>query len=138
MSQDSSLRERRRFQRIPEEITVKANIVTFPADESTCVHAKSRNLSMGGILLRLDTRFETGSILEVKIALPDWRKDNPGLDMKSEAHIELPLAAICKVVRSRKVGEIFETAVSFVNMEEDDYQALKGYLKRHSSKKIGN
>jgi c-di-GMP-binding flagellar brake protein YcgR len=139
MSHDASLRERRRFQRVPEKITVKANIVTFPANQSTCVHANSRNLSEGGILLRLDTQFDTGTILEVKIALPDWRKDHPGLDMRSEESDKFPFTAVCRVVRSRKVGELFETAVRFLNIEEDDYRALRDYLKRQSSpKKIGN
>jgi c-di-GMP-binding flagellar brake protein YcgR len=130
VDQRPSQNDRRRFQRIPKEVAVKANIVTFPFDESACVAAKSRNLSEGGILLRLNAKFDPGTILLVNITLPDWRKDYPGISRTSGSCKAVPFTATCKVVRSRKVGDIFETAVRFLNIEEDDYQALHKYMKR--------
>ncbi len=135
MNQPPSLNERRQFERIPKEVTVKANMVTYPINETEFSDGRSKNLSAGGILLQLNSEFNAGAILQVKITLPGWRKNHPGFIKVTENSIGSPFTAVCEVVRSKKIGDIFETAVRFINIDEDDYKALLGYLKKQSSSK---
>lgn len=135
MNQPPSLHERRQFERIPKEVTVKANMVTYPINETGFSDGKSKNLSAGGILLQLNSEFNAGAILQVKITLPGWRKNHPGFIKVTENSIGSPFTAVCEVVRSKKIGDIFETAVRFINIDEDDYKALLGYLRKQSSSK---
>jgi len=122
--------ERRKYRRIPKEVTVEANRLTYPVDDCEFSRGKSKNLSQGGVLLQLLEEFEPGTLLQVRITLPGWRKSHPGFIRVMEDSIGSPFIAICEVVRSEQRGEIYETAAKFINIDQDDFRALEGYLAK--------
>jgi len=122
--------ERRKYRRIPKEVTVEANRLTYPVDDCEFSRGNSKNLAQGGVLLQLLEEFEPGTLLQVRITLPGWRKSHPGFIRVMEDSIGSPFIAICEVVRSEQRGEIYETAAKFINIDQDDFRALEGYLAK--------
>ena len=49
MSQPSSPKERRKFDRIPKEVSVKANMVTYPVNETDALNEYDSCLTSPGI-----------------------------------------------------------------------------------------
>jgi c-di-GMP-binding flagellar brake protein YcgR len=133
MNNPSERQERREFPRIPKEVTVEANLVTYPVNETDFSKGKSKDISQGGILLHLNEQFAPGALLQVRITLPGWRKNHPGFLKVTEDSIGSPFTAVCEVVRTNMVGDVYQTAVKFVNIDEDDYRALKGYMKKQTA-----
>lgn len=125
-----SVAERRKYRRIPKEVTVEANRLTYPIDEREFSRGKSKNLSQGGVLLQLIEEYEPGTLLQLRITLPGWRKSHPGFIRVMEDSIGSPFIAICEVVRSQRRGESYETAAKFINIDQDDFRALEGYLAK--------
>ena len=130
MEKQTSVDERRKYQRVPKEVSVQINKITYPINDNEFASGKSMNISQGGVLLNLTDEYQPGDILQIKVTLPGWRKNHPGFINVMEDSIGSPFSAICEVVRSSREGDLYATAVKFVNIDKDDFTALNKYLSK--------
>ena len=123
--------ERRKYRRLRRQTPVETGRLTYPVNNDTFVKGTSADISLGGIKMNVDQKFEEGTLLQVKITLPGWHQHHPGFVKVLEDSIGSPLTAICEVMRCNEseAGE-FETAARFVNIDPDDYVAFQNYLDK--------
>lgn len=110
--------ERRRFVRIPNAVETKCRLLN--QNESTPVRS-TKDISNGGIAVILEKPFRPHSLVELQVKLPDtekmltfngfvvWNKKTVGPDKK----------------------ESYLTGISFVEVTQEDNQALKDYIEAH-------
>jgi hypothetical protein len=128
--QKTSVAERRKFPRVPRNVSVETSKLVFPITDDEQSAGRSANISAGGVLTTLTEQYEPGTLLQIKITLPGWRKYHPGFIRVYENSIGSPFTAVCEVLRTTKRGSGYDTAVRFLNVDHDDFTALKEYLER--------
>jgi hypothetical protein len=130
MDKRPAVGEKRKYPRIEKNVSVKTNKLTYPINDDEFCSGRLKNLSRGGVLITIPERYKPETLLQIKLTLPGWRKTHPGFIRVYEDSIGSPLTVICEVVRAKKIGSEYETAVKFVNIDRDDNIALKGYLEK--------
>jgi PilZ domain len=133
LKQTSEFIEKRTTQRVSKEVKVETNRLTYPLNDDDISSGTTKNLSREGALLKLNDGYDNKTLLQIRITLPGWRKSHPGFIRVYEDSIGSPFTAICEVIRSKKSGDAFETAVKFINVDIDDLQGLNGYLEKQIS-----
>jgi len=132
-SQKSLQTERRRYTRVPKQTTVTMGKVTYPMDDAAFVKGKTENISLGGVKMNLPSRFEEGTLVQMKITLPGWQRHHPGFIKVLENSIGSPLTAIGEVMRADKSANGYAVAARFVNIDPDDFVALQKYLEKQTN-----
>lgn len=99
ITQDSGA-DRRQFERLPARIEVRFG---HPSDAAKALRAYSLNLSVGGLCLRTQRRYDLGEILRLE------------LDVQSEAFV---LKGVVAWVRDGAIG------VRFQDMTDEDRERL--------------
>lgn len=99
ISQDSGA-DRRQFERIPARIAVRFG---HPSDAARALRAYSLNLSVGGLCLRTQKRYELGEVLRLE------------LDTQSDSFV---LKGVVAWVRDGAIG------VRFEDMTEEERERL--------------
>lgn len=120
--------ERRLYPRFKKNTKVATGQLTYPLLDDDFVEGLMKNISLGGALLNLPEKLEEGSLVQLKLKLPGWQKHHPGFLKVLEDSVGTPLSAICEILRSKKVGDNYETAARFINVDPDDFIAFKQYL----------
>ncbi len=116
--------ERRKHPRINVNFIVSYRILD---DEDTADLSQTKNISQGGMLLTTNRHFNSGTFIKMFIRVP---------------LVQNKLMLIGKVTDSKEVvkGLIYETRISFYNLEEEMEKVLKetveAFLKSRSRKKI--
>jgi type II secretory ATPase GspE/PulE/Tfp pilus assembly ATPase PilB-like protein len=116
--------EGRFFQRIEERVNVRYRLVRVPAKGGEAARpgpeqfTGTRDLSAGGLLFLAQEPLAAGSVLELKLEIPDG---------------EDPLECLGRVVRTEEVesGKFYETAVCFLDLAP----AVRGRIDRFVRKR---
>ncbi|MCH7590862.1 PilZ domain-containing protein [PVC group bacterium] len=114
--------DRRQYVRIPYKHILNWKI--FNQDESVegskDMYVKSGNLSVGGVVVTSLETFEPGSILGLRVSIPDQAE---------------PLTIYAKVIRSEKNDQgMIETALKFQQMTEHDKSSIETLVREYSKK----
>ncbi|MBI5845523.1 MAG: PilZ domain-containing protein [Deltaproteobacteria bacterium] len=131
MTQEPYVSDQRRYPRIPKEIKVEVQHLTYPLPKNSAATAKSKDISRAGICFSSESPFEPKSVLSLKInlqGLEGYKRPHSRLVDLSEAQ---PLSVIGEVAWCKKSsdGASFDVGIQFVNVYEDDERALARYLK---------
>ncbi len=135
MTQARTDYDKRDYPRLPKEVSVTLAKLEYPFSTEAEESGTLKNIAKGGIGLVVAHAYETGSRLSLKINLKGWRRY-----MKSVASIvddsagtvaTTPLTAIAEVVWMNPLpdGNAYEIGVKFLDIYEDEYNALKKYLE---------
>ena len=126
--------DNRDFPRLPKEVSVTITKLEYPfsteADESGVL----KNIAKGGLCLAVANPYESGSRLSLKINLKGWRRYLKSVtaivDDSAGTVATTPLTAIAEVVwMSPSPDGGYEIGVKFLDIYEDEYNALKKYLE---------
>ncbi len=132
MTQEDPPAEQRRYPRIPKDIAVEVQPLTYPPPKDPAETARSKDISRGGICFLSETPHEPGSVLNLKIdlkGLAGYKRPHSRLVDLSDAQ---PLTAIGEVAWCRPSAHdssLYDVGIRFVNIYEDDERALVRYLK---------
>ena len=127
MSKKKSEEESREFPRIPKEVSVEVNELTYPLPTEPGQVAKSKDISPVGVCFISSAFYKKGTILTVNIHLPGWQRHKKNLAvLLDDDELAKPLSVIAEVVWSKKgkKGEGSEVGIKFRDINEDDYQAM--------------
>jgi hypothetical protein len=115
--------ERRRFSRIPFGYIIKCRM-SLPAKDNTSkdsesVSSKSKNISLGGILIETKRFYTPSTIVEIEIDVP--------LDVGQNINVAIKGL----VVRCIQIGEdkIFDTAIKFISAPKEYQPRIKQLIK---------
>ena len=123
--------EKRKFERIPETVSVTIQKIAYPLTDEAPIQAVGKNISAGGICFAVPRSYEPGDLLSLKIGLTGWQRHKNSYAAVIDDDLALaPLTAVAKVAWCKALTGTpnFEIGVIFENIYEDDYQALKRYL----------
>ena len=116
-----SFNERRRYSRLPIEIDVL--ISTEPPEHTAFAHQKeikSKDISGGGICFKTRKQIKTGSVIYLKLSLPDNNKE------------EISAKGIAKWQRAIVVSngeKYYETGMEFAQIEKNAKQRIIEFVK---------
>ena len=108
--------ERRRFVRIDAEFLVYYTAIHERPPRSNA--SQSRNISTGGILFITGREFPVGTVLVVKIRLPD-----------SPDYINLKVQVVDS--KQKVKGIIYDTRAKFIGVEEKDIVSMQKVIEHH-------
>ncbi|MDS4029128.1 MAG: PilZ domain-containing protein [Candidatus Contendobacter sp.] len=127
--------DKRDYPRLPKEADITLAKLEYPLSTEKEEFGALKNIAKGGIGLIVANAYEPGSRVSLKINLKGWRRY-----LKSVASIvddsagtvaTTPLTAIAEVVWTTPLpdGNGHEIGVKFLDIYEDEYNALKKYLE---------
>jgi len=131
--QTSSITDRRRYPRLEKKTRLQSGLLTYPINEDEFAVGNMENISLGGIKMHTPEKYEDGALVQVKLNLPGWLKYHTGFLKVLEDSNGTPLSAICEVLRSKREGKKYTTAMRFINVDPDDFIALESYLDKEIS-----
>jgi hypothetical protein len=124
--------EQRAYPRIPKEVPIEIQKVEYPLADGAGEMGVGKDIADNGICFETRTEFEPETLLSLKISLPGWQHHKRNVtSILDDTAAAAPLTAIAEVVWSKKLssGEGFNVGVKFLDVYEDDFNALKKYLK---------
>jgi hypothetical protein len=119
--------ESRQFARIPKEVKVEVNELTYPLPKGPGEVVKSKDISPVGVCFVSPTLYKKGTILTVNVHLPGWQRHKKNLTaLLDDDALAKPLSVIAEVVWSKKgkKGAGYDVGVNFRDINDDDYQAI--------------
>jgi len=130
MVDNKSSQYHREFPRLPKEVSVEVGELSYPLSASTQEVAISKDISPRGVRFRCTSSYQAGTILTVKVNLLGWQRHKKNLAViLDDSEIGRPLSALAEVVWCRPgADDDYEVGVKFVDISDDDYQALKKML----------
>lgn len=131
MSNEPPVSDQRKYPRIPKEIKVEVQPLTYPLPKNSAATAQSKDISRAGLCFLSEKSYDPKSVLSLKInleGLAGYKRPHSRLLDLSEAQ---PLSVIGEVAWCRKSldSPFHEVGIQFVNIYEDDERALSSYLK---------
>ncbi|MFC1699428.1 PilZ domain-containing protein [Candidatus Omnitrophota bacterium] len=119
--------ERRTFPRLDAKIHVHYKVVKQKTGQSrggyqaTEYTRNTQDIGAGGLLFISETVLPVGTVLEVRIDLPDAKR---------------PIQCLCRVLRVEEVvvNKIFELAVCFLDIAGADRNRLNKYIEQSLDK----
>ena len=135
MSSNSSDQDQRDFPRLPKEVPVMVARLEYPFPAEAGEPSTLKNIAKGGICLMTAGNYEIGTRLSLKINLKGWRRYLKSvtaiIEEPAPITMSTPLTAIAEVMWTRALpeGEAYEIGVKFLDIYEDEYNALKKYLE---------
>lgn len=112
----------RQYVRIPYKHILNWKIFNqdTSAEGAKDIYVKSGNLSVGGVLVASLETFEPGSVLGLRVSIPDQAE---------------PLTIYVEVIRSDKTDQgMIETALKFQQMTEHDKSSIEKLVQTYSEK----
>ncbi|MEK6814860.1 MAG: PilZ domain-containing protein [Nitrospirota bacterium] len=118
-------RERRRFKRLPESFRVEWAEVAFGSGRKKAA-SETKDVGAGGLLIESSEPYGIGTVLNLKISVPEWKKFRPGFLRYDWTSAPEPLVALGRVVRVEEIlsGRLYEIGVAFTGMDEIEQGAL--------------
>jgi hypothetical protein len=130
-----SIKNRRRFIRVPANCKVAAQKILFFARGDLEIWGEAKNLGAGGILFTSRQQCCKDDMLKVTLTLSSFADDSPLAASLSKQTQETPVTAVCQVLRSRKLPTGgFELAVKFVNIFRDEMHVLKEFVESEAER----
>lgn len=131
MTPPESSTEKRQFQRIPETVTITVKKIAYPMTDDMAVEGVGKNISAGGLCFTVPQPYEPGDLLSLQVNLTGWQHHKSSYAAVIDDEVAMaPLTAVVKVAwcQTRDDTQNYEIGVTFENIYEDDFQALKKYL----------
>lgn len=134
MAQAQTNHDKRDFPRLPKEVSVTLAKLEYPFSIEVEESGTLKNIAKGGIGLTVANAYEPGTRLSLKINLKGWRRYVKSvasiIDDSAGTVATTPLTAIAEVVwMSPSSDGVYEIGVKFLDIYEDEYNALKKYLE---------
>lgn len=135
MAQAQTDHDKRDFPRLPKEVDVALVKLEYPFSTKAEESGTLKNIAKGGIGLTVANAYEPGTRLSLKINLKGWRRYVKSvasiIDDSAGTVATTPLTAIAEVVwiNSLPDGNGYEIGLKFLDIYEDEYNALKKYLE---------
>ncbi|MDM8544368.1 PilZ domain-containing protein [Desulfococcaceae bacterium HSG9] len=126
--------DKRKFPRISRNIDIEISQLTFPLADAVIKKGTSINIGGNGIRFTSSEPYEPKAILNLKINIIGWesfkKPFSKFIDLSSDAF----LGVVGEVVWCNENVEDgdYELGIKFLNVYEDDYNALMRYLKADS------
>lgn len=123
--------EKRQFHRIPETVTITVKKIAYPMTDDAAVEGIGKNISAGGVCFAVSLPYEPGDLLSLRVNLSGWQHHKSSYAAVIDDEVAMaPLTAVAKVAwcRVKTDTQNYEIGVTFENIYEDDFQALKKYL----------
>jgi len=123
--------EKRQFHRIPETVTITLKKIAYPMTDDAVVEGIGKNISAGGVCFAVPQPYEPGDLLSLQVNLSGWQHHKSSYAAVIDDEVAMaPLTAVAKVAwcRAKTDTPKYEIGVTFENIYEDDFQALKKYL----------
>jgi len=117
----NSIFERRKFVRIDGTFVVSYSDVRTPNPKTDITQTK--NISTGGILFTTDRLFAPGTILRLRLRLPD-----------SADYINIKVQVVGSNPLQKGRSLLHETRVKFTGMREEDREAIKRIVELNLEK----
>lgn len=135
MAQAQTNQDKRDYPRLPKEVPVTIAKLEYPLSTEADESGTLKNIAKGGIGLTVANAYEPGIRLSLKINLKGWRRYVKSvasiIDDSAGTVAVTPLTAIAEVVWTNPSpdGDGYEIGVKFLDIYEDEYNALKKYLE---------
>ena len=122
--------EKRDYRRLPKEIPLEINTLTYPLPKEWGDHCRGKDISAGGICFVSSTPYHPGTVLSLKLNIQGW-------DVYKKPHAVIvdisrgsSLHVIGEVVWCRNTpgNSANEVGIKFLDIYEDDRRALIKYL----------
>ncbi len=126
----SCFEEKRSFERASKQGVVDVSHLTYPLVECRRVRVELMDIGGGGLCVRMPQAVEVGTLLSLAVTLKGFSSHRRPSSRYEDSLREIPFAAIVEVVRCKKVedGGAWELGMRFVDIQEEDHQALLRYL----------
>lgn len=123
--------DRRRSKRLATEIDLDVGLLSYPSVVKGQTHGASKNIGRGGICFRSSKLFATDDVVVLHLRLPGWQRFRKGFStLIDDERATSPLTAIARITWCGKesLAPYIHMGAQFINIYEDDYDALKMYL----------
>jgi len=129
--------EKRAHVRLSKPFAVSIKPFVFPLQRQSATQVHSVDISEGGLLVHCAKRFQVGDKLQVTIFIPSLNKFHPGFFKVFESDVGQSLTAVAEVVRIQEIATLrdYATGLKFLDIYEDDWQALRMLILRELRKK---
>ncbi|MDM8553932.1 PilZ domain-containing protein [Desulfococcaceae bacterium HSG7] len=142
-SQQNQDQDKRKFPRISRNIDIEISQLTFPLADAVIKKGTSIDIGGNGIRFTSSEPYEPKAILNLKINIIGWegfkKPFSKFIDLSSDAFLGVVGEVVwCNEnVEDGENGENgengdYELGIKFLNVYEDDYNALMRYLKADS------
>jgi hypothetical protein len=131
MTPPESSTEKRQFQRIPETVTITVKKIAYPMTDDAAIEGVGKNISAGGVCFTVPHPYEPDDLLSLQVNLTGWQRHKSSYAAVIDDDVAMaPLTAVVKVAWCQTMDDTqnYEIGVTFENIYEDDFQALKKYL----------
>jgi len=131
MNKLSTGKEKRKFPRIPKDVSINIKKLTYPLPEGSGKSGIGKNIGENGICFSTPTPYEPKTMLSLEIKLTGWQHHKKNISsILDHSKVTAPLTAIVEVVWSKKrmSRSGYEVGVKFVDIYEDDLKAFKKHL----------
>ena len=131
MNKSQEVQNKRKFPRVSRNIDIEVSQLTFPLSDAVIKKESSLDIGVNGIRFTSSEPYEPQTVLNLKINIIGWegfkKPFSKFIDLSSEAF----LGAVGEVVwcNENAEGGGYELGVKFMNIYEDDYEALMRYVK---------
>jgi len=134
MTETQADQDKRYFHRLPKKVDVTLAKLEYPFSAEAEESGTLKNIAKGGIGLITANAYEPGTRLSLKIHLKGWRRYMKSvtsiIDDSAGTVATTPLTAVAEVVWIHPLPDkTYETGVKFLDIYEDEYNALKKYLE---------
>lgn len=121
---------KREFQRIPKEVSIEVNRISYPLSEEPGESALGRDLGGGGMSFVVSIPYEPKTIVTLEINITGWHGYKKPFSRILDVSAESPLTAIGEVVWCKRPTDDseYEVGIKFLDIYEDDYRAFMKYL----------
>ncbi|PID76753.1 MAG: hypothetical protein CSB24_04835 [Deltaproteobacteria bacterium] len=127
-AEDRKLREKVRIKK-GGELSVKR--LAYPMAAGPGEKAALENLSEDGICFCLAGDYKKGDHLCISVDISGWQHHRKGVSMLvDDQRVAAPLTAIVEVAWVSESEGRMKIGAKFLDIFEDDYKALKSYLKQ--------
>lgn len=134
MFQQNSETYDRECTRIPKGVHIEVKKLEYPLSNDLAEKATSKNIAKQGICFTTATCYEPGEILSLSMKLNGWHRHRKGLSaiLNDELSKTDVLTVIAEVIWSKTSTSIsgYDIGVKFINIYEDDMNALEKYFSR--------
>lgn len=121
--------EKREFVRLCREYVVQYGEFRFSTQKISNHEGMTGNISAGGVLVEIEEEYSPGTLLKLKIRVPNWEKCKSEFIKFNQTSLSEPFVALGKVVRVKKIlPQRYEIGIHFVSVDADHRDALKRYI----------
>lgn len=121
--------EKRKFVRLSRKYVIQYGEFSFSTQKISRYQGMTENISAGGILIETEEEYSPGTLLKLKIRVPNWEKCKSEFLKFNQTSLSEPFVALGKVVRVKKIlPQGYEIGIYFVSVDADHQDALKRYI----------